>query len=439
MNNIIEQTDSICPVCKKIIKADIVDENGSAYMVKECREHGAFKSIVAKYSWYYKGLDSFYDTLFPQGHLLSERTFRNLAIHLTPKCNMSCSICYADSLGKKYGEPSLDEIKETLKTLKRRQTISILGGEPTMREDIFQIIRLFHEAGHYVGLFTNGIKLKDLSYLKKLKKSGVDIVHMNISSLSDDSVYEKMGMGKGRLKGKLEILSNLKKLELNTGIIDVVMPESTDRYINEVVGFSLNNRFVRELSIKGYSHVGKLGLTKGDELTIDGLVEIFSKQTKGLVTLEEFYMFQKIIYTLRYIFGNKPQCYITQHIFIPRNGKKIRDIFPPDMMNRCMSVFEDIVKDNPFKAKKFFLSKFIPRMALFGQGLLAQSALGAKIPLFSSRYYMPTKLCMFYTPYTIDLNRVTRKCYGAWWHHYAKGKFDSYCKVLAYTSDVDNR
>ena len=116
MNNIIEQTDSICPVCKKIIKADVVDENGSAYMVKECREHGVFKSIVAKYSWYYKGLDSFYDTLFPQGHLLDESIFRNLAIHITPRCNMSCSICYADSLGKKYGEPSFDEIKKTLKT-----------------------------------------------------------------------------------------------------------------------------------------------------------------------------------------------------------------------------------------------------------------------------------------------------------------------------------
>lgn len=438
MNNIIEQTDSICPVCRKIIKADIVDENGSAYMVKECKEHGAFKSIISKYSWYYKELVSFYDTLFPQGHLLGESTCRNLAIHLTSKCNLSCSICYADSLGKKYGEPSFHEIKKTLRTINGRQIISILGGEPTMREDIFQIIKLFHEAGHYVGVFTNGIKLKDLDYLKKLKKSGVDIVHMNISSLSDDSVYEKMGMGKGLLKGKLVVLSNLKKLQLNTGIIDVVIPKSTDRYINEVTEFSLNNRFVRELSIKGYSHLGKLGLARGDEPTMDGLVEIFSEQTKRLVTLEEFYMFQKIIYTLRYIFGSKPQCYITEHIFIPRNGKKIRDILPPDRMNRYLSLFEDMVKGNPFKAKKFFLGKFIPRMALFGQGLSVQSIFGRKVPFFLSRYYIPLKFCMFYTPYTLDLNRTTRRCYGAWWHSYVKGKFDSHCKILASTSDVDN-
>lgn len=439
MNKIIERTSSICPVCRKIIKADIVDENGSAYMIKECHKHGSFRNIVSEHSWYYKGLSSFYNTLFPQGHLLGKATFRNLSIHLTSECNLKCSICYADSLRGKYKEPSLREIKKALKTINGRQVISISGGEPTMREDLFQVIKLFHDDGHYIGLFTNGIKLKDIDYLRKLKKSGVDIVHINISSLSDDSVYEKMGMGKGLLKDKLAVLSNLRKLRLNTGIIYVAIPKLTDDYINEVTGFSLNNRFVGELSIRGYSHIGKLGFLRKDELTMDGLVKIFSRQTKGLVTLEEFYMFQKIIYTLRYIFGSKPQCYITQHIFIPRRGKKIRDIFPPDKMNRYMSIFEDIVKDNPFKAKKFFLSKFIPRMALFGQGLSAQNIFGKKAPVFLSRYYIPLKLCMFYTPYTLDLNRVARRCYGAWWHSYVEGKFDSYCKILSYASDTNIR
>ncbi len=437
MNNIIEQTDSICPICKKIIKADIIDENGSAYMVKECQEHGRFRSIVSKYSWYYKGLGSLYDTLFPQGHLLGKDTFHNLTIHPTSKCNLSCSICYADSLDKKYGEPSLHEIERMLKTVKSRKVISILGGEPTMREDIFQIIRLFKKAGHHVEFFTNGIKLKDLDYLKKLKKSGVDIVHLNISSLTDDSVYEKMGMGKGLLEERLGVLSNLKKSQLSTGIIGVVMPGLTEKYIQEITEFSRDNRFVRELSIRGYSHIGKLGFARKDELPMDELVEIFIEQTKGLVTLEEFYMFQKIIYILRYIFGNKSQCYVNQHIFIPRNGKKMRDILPPDKMNKYINIFEGMVKGNPFKAKMYFLGRLIPRMVLFGQGLSVQNIFGTKVPFFSGRYYVPLEFCMFYTPYTLDLNRADRRCSSAWWHSYAEGKFDGYCKVLASTSDVN--
>jgi len=437
MNNIIEKTDSICPVCKKAVKACIIDENGSAYMVKECEKHGSFKSVISKYSWYYKGLTSFYNTLFAESRLSRKAAFRNLALHLTSKCNLSCSICYADSLSKKYTEVLPDDIRKALHTIKGRKTISISGGEPTMREDIFQIIKLFHDAGHYVGLLTNGIKLKDLNYLQKLKNSGVDIVHINISSLSDDNVYEKMGMGKGLLKDKLKVLDNLKKLRLNTGIIDVVIPELTQGDINEVTEFSLNNRFVRELSIRGYSHMGKSGLSREDELTMDELVEIFAKQTKNLITLDEFYMFQKIIYILRYIFGRKPQCYVTQHIFIPRSGKKIRDIFPLDRMNRHISMFEDMVKDNPLKAKRYFLSKFIPRMALAGQGLSAQSILGVKMPFFLSRYYVPLKFSMFYTPYTLDLNKISSRCYSAWWHSFAKGGSDGYCKILASTS-IDN-
>ena len=437
MNSIIEQTDSICPVCKKNIKADIIDENNSAYMVKECQKHGAFKSIIAKYSWYYKGLSSLYDTLFPKGHLLSKDTFRNVTIHPTSKCNLSCSICYADSLDKIFEEPLLSDIEKTIKTIKGRKIISVLGGEPTMRRDIYQIIKLFHKAGHYVEIFTNGVKLKDLDYLRKLKKTGVNIVHLNISSLSDDSVYEKMGMGKGLLEDRLEVLSNLKKLKLNTGIIDVVIKGSTEKYINEIVTFSRKNRFIHELSIRGYSHIGKLGLTRGDELTMDELVETFARQAKGLVTLEEFYMFQRIIYILRYIFDNRSQCYVNQHILIPRHGKKIRDILPPNRMNKYINLFENMVKGNPLKAKIYFLSKLMPRMALFGKRLSLQNMLSGKMPYLSSRYYIPLEFCMFYTPYTLDLNRAKKRCSSAWWHSYAEGKYDGYCKILASTSDVN--
>ncbi len=437
--NIIEKTESICPVCKNIIPADIVDEEGRAYMVKECSEHGRFKAVVAKHTWYYKGLSSLYNRLFPNGHPIDENSYRNLTIHPTSRCNLSCSICYADSLSKIYGEPSLKEIEDTIKKIKGRKIVSILGGEPSMREDIFEIIKLFHQAGHYIEFFTNGIKLKDFSYVRRLRSSGADIVHINISTLSDESVYAKMDMGDNALKDKIKVLSNLKKARMSTGIIDVVTRGLNEDYIEEVTEFCRNNRFIKELSIRGYSHIGKLGFVRNHEFTMDGLAEEFIIRTKGLLTLEEFYMFQKMIYILRYIFDNRSQCYVNQSIFIPRTGKKIRDILPPDKILSYIKIFEDMVPNDPARAKFYFLGKIIPRMTFLGAKLSLQNMLSKKIGFFSSRYYMPLEFCMFYNPYNLDIKKARERCSSAWWHSYEKGKFDGYCKILASTSCTDER
>jgi len=100
MSVLIENTQSICPKCKRIVEAHTIEENGSVYMVKECAEHGLFKVIISKYSWYYKGLNSLYDKLFPQGHALSNKTIRTLQFYPTKECNLHCPICYTYAHGE---------------------------------------------------------------------------------------------------------------------------------------------------------------------------------------------------------------------------------------------------------------------------------------------------------------------------------------------------
>ena len=40
------KTQSLCPVCLRVIDADIVSESGSLYMLKSCPEHGSFRTVV---------------------------------------------------------------------------------------------------------------------------------------------------------------------------------------------------------------------------------------------------------------------------------------------------------------------------------------------------------------------------------------------------------
>ena len=434
MDIIIEKTKSICPICKKIIEARIIDENGSVYMAKKCEEHGAFRAMVSKYAWYYRGLNSLYDTLYPCGHPLSDRTIRTIQFYPTAKCNLSCSICYTHTENGNF-EKSLEEIKKMIALIRGRKTISILGGEPTIREDIFQIIAAFHKAGHFVEFFSNGIKLKDMDYLRRLKKSGIGVFQIGVDTLSDDEVYQKM-RGRGLLKDKITALDNLRKLSIKTGMIDVILRGATEKYIPEIIDFARKNRFISEVSIRGYSHIGRLGFSVNEEFTIDELVEILEKETKGLITLEEFYIFQQITYILRYMLYNTPQCYVNQHIFVPRSAKRMRDIFPLGQFRKNISLFKDMLRTHPLKAKAFFLKELFSAVLKRAPFLFFQRALQNKIPYFDSRYYISLEFATFYTPYNLDLEKTRKRCADAWLPSYCEGKLEDYCGMLAHTTPL---
>lgn len=433
MSVIIENTKSICPKCKLVIEAKTIEENGSVYMVKECAGHGFFKAIISKYAWYYKGLNTLYDTLFPRGHTLSDKTIRTIQFYPTKQCNLHCPICYTHGHGT-GGDLSLDEIREMAKSIKGRKIIGILGGEPTLRADICQIIGIFKKAGHFVEFFTNGLTIKDINYLWTLKRSGIGVIQIGVDSLSDETVYWHMRQ-EPLLKDKLIALENLKKLGIKTGIIDVIVRGVNEKYISEIMDFARQNPFVREVSIRGYSHIGKLGFSVNEEFTMDELVEIFEKETQGLVTLEEFYIFQKIIYILRYILEDIPQCYVNQHIFVPRHGKKIRDIFPPDEFSKYLEKFEDMFQHDKFKAKVFIMKKIYSKVTQ-DFSLFLQRALKGVMPYFDARYYIELEFAMFYTPYTLDLKKTKKRCADAWLPSYAEGKLESYCSTLSLTTAV---
>jgi len=43
--NLIRTTKSICPICYRLIDANVYENNGAVYMEKSCAEHGAFTDL----------------------------------------------------------------------------------------------------------------------------------------------------------------------------------------------------------------------------------------------------------------------------------------------------------------------------------------------------------------------------------------------------------
>ena len=64
----------------------------------------------------------------------------------TSRCNLKCSHCfYYDSLNKKFNEITVDELDKITSTMDPILHLILTGGEPYLRHDLDQIVKIFYE------------------------------------------------------------------------------------------------------------------------------------------------------------------------------------------------------------------------------------------------------------------------------------------------------
>ncbi len=157
----------------------------------------------------------------PTGHFTlapEKNTFETVHVDLTHRCNMECANCYVPN----RDIPDMDSRRlfEVLAQLPRRTDIRLMGGEPTLRLDLPEIIREVVRTGHRPVLATNGLKLAHLDYCKMLEAAGLRYVLLSMNGADDDAVYRVLDSGK--YAGlKVRALRNSLKVgfRLNTGTI----------------------------------------------------------------------------------------------------------------------------------------------------------------------------------------------------------------------------
>lgn len=117
----------------------------------------------------------------PFSHQYSAPLRMDLA--LTFKCQNNCVHCYA---GGPHETPELTTAQwQTV--IDKLSDIGIFiftftGGEPTLREDLPELIQYAQKKGIVTGLITNGRKLKDSNFVKTLEQSGLDFIQVTLES-----------------------------------------------------------------------------------------------------------------------------------------------------------------------------------------------------------------------------------------------------------------
>jgi heme b synthase len=131
---------------------------------------------------------------------------RMVAWEITRQCNLACIHCRASSEAGLYpNELKTDECLRVLDDIASfsRPVVILTGGEPLLREDIFQIARFGSDKGLRMVMAVNGT-LVDQRVARKMQDAGIQRISVSIdgaSAESHDQFRQVPGAFEGVLRG----------------------------------------------------------------------------------------------------------------------------------------------------------------------------------------------------------------------------------------------
>jgi len=149
--------------------------------------------------------------------------------NVTLKCNLKCAHCYinaaetelADELSTDAAKMLIHQITEVSRPL-----LILSGGEPLLREDIYEIIRYGADRGLRMGMGSNGMLIDD-EVTRRLEDSGMETVAISL----DSSIPERHDMFRG-VKGcwehAVDAIKALKKSRIQVQVNSTVTPQNYD-------------------------------------------------------------------------------------------------------------------------------------------------------------------------------------------------------------------
>lgn len=451
---ILRETFSVCPICLKKVKAQVAEKDGKVVILKECNEHGSFNDTYwARADIYYKAetfkkprSNPFQDNC-PTGCGVNDcdkhiSTTVMAVIDVTNECDLRCPICFANaSKPPDLYKPNLETISNMLKFLKKQElpplAVMFAGGEPTVREDIVEIVKVAHDLKFMILLATNGIKMSnDPELVRKLKNAGLNIVYLQFDGLTD-SPYEKLRNAK-LLSNKLRLVELCREQDIEIILVPTLQGGINDNEVGDMIRFAAENvDIVRGLVFQPMSFTGRTAEYVSRKNRIDNslLAQKIEEQTKGMIKEADLFPVSVMVPPLEIMnsfltkswpaFTPTPYCGLWNWILISKQGK---DRFTP--INRFLNfeAFMSDLKELNMLIEKQKISKIgIYLRLLFAAfrsldwrkvqreaGLLNAVETLIKIhtdPSYDSLGYIRRRLlligCMaFMDPYTFDVERA---------------------------------
>lgn len=192
---------------------------------------------------------------------------------LTFRCQNDCIHCYA---GGPHETPELStqQWKQVIDKLSDIGVfiITFTGGEPTLREDLPDLLKYAQEKGIVTGLITNGRKLKDQSYVKLLEKAGLDFVQVTIESHKSE-VHDKMTNAVGSWTETVAGIKNAVNSEIYVSTNTTLSKNNAEDFLQTV-------NFIKSLGVAAFGCNSLIYSGKADSIS-----QKFALTTEALTML----------------------------------------------------------------------------------------------------------------------------------------------------------
>lgn len=306
----LEQTESLCPVCHKLIPARIVTDQREVFLDKECKEHGHFVGSVwtdyELYSHSYRFQEFFAanESQSAEVHPSELVVYENLEIGLqqrtclallevTDRCNLGCPVCIANSANAQ-GDLPLSQIESTLESLIEKSgngiPIQISGGEPTLREDLPQIVSLTKKLRFkFIEVNTNGIEIgrrPDLAWL--LADSGLDGIYLQFDGLNG-SVHEAL-RGKDLLRLKQKAIEHCQDVGMSVTLASTIVKGVNEDQIWPIIEYGVSKGALG-VNFQPFTQSGRFPDVLSDPLkkvTASDIIRAVETQSGARILAEEF-------------------------------------------------------------------------------------------------------------------------------------------------------
>lgn len=212
--------------------------------------------------------------------LKNKPVFAHYAV--THRCNLKCAICDNGCICNPDNELNLEEINSLARFLKKRGIglVSFGGGEPFMRSDIIDIVKIFAKNKIKTQILTNTINISNNQINQML-----EIKYFNGLSISLHAFSEKTSLefynDKNLFKKILKNINNLSKfLKKNKILLNTVISPLNIDEIYDIAAFAkTNNLKISFLPIETNNNIA-LKFKESDFKKIDLLYDFLIAENK---------------------------------------------------------------------------------------------------------------------------------------------------------------
>jgi hypothetical protein len=303
------QTSSLCPICLKKIPASRVLEGSNVYLEKHCSLHGDFRVVIWRGEPGYGDWGSGERVGFPETRLTGrnngcpydcglcpehEARTCTVLLEVTDRCNLFCPTCFASSDKESGPDPDLESLRRVLIGIIDAcgpVPLQISGGEPTVRDDLDEIVGLAKSLGFpHVQINTNGLRIAgDPEYLSDLVQAGADLIYLQFDGVSAQ-VYEQL-RGRDLSQIKERVVEVCAQVKIGVQLVPTIVPGINDREIGDIVQFAKRHiPVVKGVHFQPISYFGRFHQAPDDagRITIPEVLRAMEEQTGGEVRVDAF-------------------------------------------------------------------------------------------------------------------------------------------------------